>query len=158
MDFKFIFCYFLASMCGMVDSYKMRNYYDDIKEKSFFYKILLYGVVFLILLNIFMQVLGFRYIAKYKLKNDHNIYKACVYYVGEANSKYSKDYYLFIGGASYNTMKMRVQRFPSGLTWSDFYKDIENNHNSCFNIEYVVVDFFYVKRVFVSDYFGYTNI
>ena len=130
----------------------MRSYYDHIKSKSIYYQIFIYGMLFLILLKFVMDVWGYDYILKYKSNNFKNISEGCAYYSGESRSKYSKGYYLNINNYLYDTQLLLPRKFPSGLTWRDFYINIDKDHYSCHKIKYVEIDIFITKKILIYDY------
>lgn len=130
----------------------MRNYHDHIKAQSKLFKFVVYGFMVWIILWLFMGVWGYNYVLKYKSNNPENIIEGCAYYSGKSKSKYNQGYYIVVNGYVYDTQFVLIHKFPSGLTLSNFEKDIDKDHFSCHKIKYVELNLVLTKKIFIYDY------
>ncbi|TXH56350.1 MAG: hypothetical protein E6Q89_05620 [Bacteroidia bacterium] len=130
----------------------MSNYYEYLKSKPIYYSIIVYGFIFLVFLKFFMDVWGYNYILKYKSNNPENIVEGCAYYSGKSKSKYNQGYYIVVNGYVYDTQFVLIHKFPSGLTLSNFEKDIDKDHFSCHKIKYVELNLILTRKIFIYDY------
>lgn len=100
----------------------------------------------------FMNLWGYNAILKYKLNNPKNIIETCAYYRGKSKSKNGSGYYLNVDNHVYDTQRIHKKAFPSGLTWREFYEDLNQSQSVCYKIKYVQLNFILAKKIFIYDY------
>lgn len=132
----------------------LNNYYDYLKEKPIYYRIIIYGVLFLALLNFFMNVWGYKQVAIYKSKSSENIIEGCAYYGGGYKDKYGDGFYIIVDGYVVKDLYVNIRgnNFPFEYKGKDFYRSLGENVNYCHKIKYIEKNLYFVKKIFIYDY------
>lgn len=113
---------------------------------------IIYSVIFLTLLNFFMNIWGYRCIAIFKSKSFNNIIAGCVYYNSEYNDKYGKrNLLLYINNKVYDLSEVFIKEFPFSKKGKYFYKQLKKDSSSCYKVKLIEIDIFFIKKIFIYD-------
>lgn len=131
----------------------LNNYYDYLKEKPIYYRVIICSVLFLVTLNFFMNVWGYKKVAIYKSKDLNNIIEGCAYYGKEYNDKYNRNnILLLINGKLYSRDEIFLKKFPANYNQKLFLEKVRSNKNECHKLKYVDVNLFFIRKIFIYDY------
>ena len=132
----------------------MKNYHEHIKAQSKLYQLTVYGFMVLVVLWIFMNIWGYRYIAEYKAKNQKNIIEGCAFYGGDYKNKYKiNNFYIYIDGKGrYLNYEIVAKKFPYTKKRKDFYNDFKGNYEKCNKIKYIELNLVLTRKIFIYDY------
>lgn len=137
----------------------MENYYEFIKNKSIGYSFFVYSVIFIILLNLFMNFLGYEWLANYKSRSVGNIKVGCAYYGGEYKTKYNNGVFIQLNGGylGRDGRKFYSNKFPFNFKQKKFYQDVDENKEGCHKVKYIELNFYVFKKIFIYDYINLEN-
>lgn len=128
------------------------NHHDYLKNKPIHYRMIIYSVILLTLLNFYMNIWGYRYIAIFKSKSFNNIIEGCVYYNSEYNDKYGRrNLLLYINNKVYDLSEVFIKEFPFSKKGKYFYEQLKKDSSSCYKVKLIEIDIFFIKKIFIYD-------
>ncbi|BAP35764.1 hypothetical protein AS4_08240 [Acinetobacter guillouiae] len=90
---------------------------------------------------------------EYKAKNIKNIKKGYACYKGKYKTRSGNYVYEYVvdntGMTSFSGLKVR---FPFLYKRGEFFKKIENNSQKCIDVNYVEINYFFIKKKYIYDF------